>query len=115
MNPAGHLRRPPTDRATYTVAFLFEDRDMTTVYVTKYALTSGPFSVDAEVSDTGSMAYYRLGGYPQYAHGKDFHLTQENALADCERRRKAKIASIEKQKVKLEKMTFTIQVEGDKS
>ena len=28
MNPAGHLRRPPTDRATYTVAFLFEDRDM---------------------------------------------------------------------------------------
>ena len=32
MNPAGHLRRPPTDRATYTVAFLFEDRDMPKKY-----------------------------------------------------------------------------------
>lgn len=88
---------------------------MTTVYVTKYALTSGPFSVDAEVDEVRIMACYRLGGYLQCVHGKDFHLTKEDALADCERRRNAKVTSIEKQKVKLEKMTFTIQEEGDKS
>ena len=88
---------------------------MTTVYVTKYARTEGPFSVDAEISHEGKMASWKDGYYPQHAHGKDFHLTQEDALADCERRRKAKIASIEKQKVKLEKMTFTIQEEGGKS
>jgi len=97
------------------VAFLFEDRDMTTVYVTKYALTEGPFKVDAEISHEGRMASWKYGYCQQHAHGKDFHLTQEDALADCERRRKAKIVSIEKQKAKLEKMTFTIQEEGDKS
>ncbi|MEH5098952.1 hypothetical protein PO486_13790 [Atlantibacter hermannii] len=90
---------------------------MTTVYVTKYALTSGPFVVTgAELEHEGKMAsWWASNGYLVCAHGKDFWLTEEDALADCERRRKEKIASIEKQKVKLEKMTFTIQEEGDKS
>lgn len=82
---------------------------MTTVYVTKYALTEGPFKVEAEISFGGSMASYRIGNsFLQTAHGKDFWLTPEEALADCERRRQSKIKSIEKQKVKLEKMQFTI-------
>ncbi len=81
---------------------------MTTIYVTKYALTSGPFMVEAEVKNNGSMATWREGGYPQYGHGKDFWLTPEEAIADCERRREAKLNSIEKQKTKLEKMQFTI-------
>lgn len=82
---------------------------LTKIYVTKYALTSGPFCVMAEISNDGSMASYKLPGcYVNHAHGKDFWLTEEEATADCERRRHAKIKSIEKQKSKLEKMTFTI-------
>lgn len=85
---------------------------MTAVYVTKYALTEGPFKVDAEISHSGSMASYRIGNsYLQTAHGKDFWLTREEALADCERRRTNKLASIEKQKVKLQKLQFTINGE----
>lgn len=81
------------------------------VIVTKYALSGGPFKVMAEISHEGSMASYRLGtGYfTQTAHGKDFWFTEDEALADCERRRVAKIKSIEKQKQKLESMTFTIE------
>ncbi|MEH3454061.1 hypothetical protein [Phytobacter diazotrophicus] len=89
---------------------------MTIIYVTKYALTEGPFKVDAKLDVDAKMVEYRIGsGYSQYAHGKDFWLTEEEAIADCERRRKAKIASIEKQKAKLEKMTFTIKDGGNQS
>ncbi|HDC4367519.1 TPA: hypothetical protein O8L32_000557 [Enterobacter cloacae] len=81
----------------------------TTIYVTKYALTEGPFKVEAEISHAGSMASFRVGNsYMQHAHGKGFWLTLEDALADCERRRQAKLKSIKKQKTKLEKMQFTI-------
>ncbi|EJO6831351.1 hypothetical protein NRU17_004322 [Salmonella enterica] len=82
---------------------------MTTVYVTKYALPDGPFKVEAELSFGGTMASYRIGNsYTQTAHGKDFWLTEAEAMADCERRRTAKLASIEKQRKKLEAMQFTI-------
>ncbi|EOA4211762.1 hypothetical protein ACH1ZM_004669 [Salmonella enterica subsp. enterica serovar Muenchen] len=82
---------------------------MTTVYVTKYALSDGPFKVEAELSFGGTMASYRIGNsYTQTAHGKDFWLTEAEAMADCGRRRTAKLASIEKQRKKLEAMQFTI-------
>lgn len=85
------------------------DVKLTEVFVTKYALSEGPFKVSAELSFGGAMASYRIGNsYTQTAHGKDFWLTEAEALADCERRRAAKIKSIDKQKKKLEGMTFTI-------
>lgn len=80
---------------------------MTTIYVTKYALSSGGFTVAAEISHKGSMATWQTNGWMNHAHGKDFWLTEAEALSDCERRRQNKIKSIEKQKTKLEKMTFT--------
>ncbi|SBA31082.1 hypothetical protein [Citrobacter amalonaticus] len=82
---------------------------LTKVYVTKYALTEGPFSIDAEILYEGLMAVYSVNGYLNHVHGKDFWLTEQEALADCERRRQAKIKSLEKQKSKLEKMTFAIK------
>lgn len=84
---------------------------MTKIYVTKYALTTGPFSADAEVSDDGGFASYKTENSwgSHYAHGKEFHLTREEALADCERRRKGKLVSIEKQRKKLEAMKFEIE------
>ncbi len=82
---------------------------MATIYVTKYALSHGPFKVEAELSFGGTMASYHIGNsYTQTAHGKEFWLTEAEALADCERRRTAKLASIEKQRKKLEAMRFTI-------
>ncbi|HCR0925054.1 TPA: hypothetical protein OMT71_001251 [Klebsiella aerogenes] len=79
---------------------------MTKVFVTKYALTEGPFTVDAKI--TGKSAFWQNNGYQQSAYGNDFWLTEEEALADCERRRLAKIKSIDKQRKKLEEMKFTI-------
>lgn len=82
---------------------------MPTVYVTKYALSAGPFKVEAELSFNGTMASYRIGNsYTQTAHGKDFWLTQEEALADCERRRQGKLKSLEKQKLKIQSIKFSI-------
>lgn len=81
---------------------------MTKAFVTKYALTDGPFVVDADISHGGSMASYKVNGYRKHAHSKDFWLSEEDALADCERRRLAKIKSIEKQRKKLEEMKFSI-------
>lgn len=82
----------------------------TEVFITKYALTKGPIRVMAEVPTSGGLAVYKTPGTygEQYAHGKDFWLTEQEAIADCERRRAAKIKSTEKQKKKLESMTFTI-------
>ncbi|CAI1181114.1 hypothetical protein [Serratia proteamaculans] len=85
------------------------DKHLKKVYVTKYALTSGPFSVEAEIMFDGSMASWRVEGFNHSAHGKDFWLNQEDALADCERRRTEKLVSIEKQTKKLKAMTFEIK------
>ena len=79
---------------------------MAKIYVTKYALSSGAFSVDAELK--GESAFWYVNGYQQSAYGKDWWLTEDEALADCERKRSAKLASIEKQKKKLIAMTFSI-------
>ncbi|HDZ9010909.1 TPA: hypothetical protein RUY31_003619 [Klebsiella quasipneumoniae subsp. similipneumoniae] len=81
---------------------------MMKVFVTKYALSSGPFVVEAKIMFKGNMASWEAGGYTQTAHGKDFWLNEEEALADCERRRLAKIKSIDKQRKKLEEIKFTI-------
>lgn len=84
---------------------------MTAVYITKYALTAGPFKVDADISHGGSMASYKVeGSYPQHAHGKDFWLTPEDALRDCERRRRDKLRSIAKQAQRLADLEFIIEV-----
>ncbi|WP_142501298.1 hypothetical protein [Klebsiella sp. 2680] len=81
---------------------------MTKVFVTKYALTKGPFAVEADVSFNGAMASWKINGYQQTAHGNDFWMTEDEAIADCERRRLARLESIDKQRKKLEEMKFTI-------
>ncbi len=84
---------------------------MNTIYVTKYALTEGPrLVVRAEVREDGKSATWRdAEGNRWFMYGKDFWLTEAEALADCERRRTTKLASIEKQRKKLEAMQFTIK------
>lgn len=82
---------------------------LTKIYVTKNALTAGAFSVMAEVKPGGRSAFWGGGWDRSSAYGKDFWLTEAEALADCERRRTAKLASIEKQTKKLKAMTFEIK------
>lgn len=84
-------------------------KKLTKVYVTKYALTSGPFAIEAELLEGGSIAYWVISGFGQSVHGRDFWLTSEAALSDCERRRKDKLASLAKQIAKLEVKTFKIK------
>lgn len=79
---------------------------MTTIYVTKYALTSGPFKVEATLRNDVSMAVWREGSFQCYAHGNDFWLTKDEALSDCEKRRAAKLKSLQKQKEKIKTMKF---------
>lgn len=72
---------------------------MTTLYITKYALTSGPIELEGEITKAGTLAVYHYpSGYQNYAHRGDFFLTKEEALNDCEMRRQKKLASIEKQR-----------------
>lgn len=83
---------------------------MTTIYVTRYALTDGPFKVEAEVREDGKSATWEYAnGHRWFMYGKDFWLTPEDALADCERRLQAKLKSIEKQKTRLREMQFIIK------
>jgi len=81
------------------------------VWITKYALTEGISVENGEVSETSpSMFCYgdKAGYCQQYAHGegKNWHRTPEAAEARAEQMRKAKIDSLKKTLVKLERMTI---------
>lgn len=83
------------------------------VWVSKYALTEGIEEFgDAELGPTG--AYVRVGP-PTYGtrrveyFGRDAHETREAAVADAERRRVAKIASLKRQIARLEALRFEVQ------
>lgn len=82
---------------------------MTKIYVTKYALTTGVFSTDAEIKPDGKSATFRDEmNHHWFVYGKDFWLTPEEAIADCERRRTVKLESLEKQKRKIEQLNFNL-------
>lgn len=81
---------------------------MTTIYVTRYALTAGIQKVDAKIDDSGTMAHYKIEGHwsTSYVHGKDFWLTEAEAKVRANEMVAKKIVSTEKQLVKLKKLTF---------
>ncbi len=39
-------------------------------------------------------------------YGTDFHLTKEEAMKDCEKRKEKKIISLERQLLKIKKLSF---------
>jgi len=82
---------------------------MTTIYVTKYAFTEGVFTCDAEVKREDFAVYQRFkGGFAQYFHRNEFHLTEESARADFDRRRSAKLKSLEKSMTKIRNAEFKV-------
>ena len=79
-----------------------------TVWITKYALTVGIECVQAHVCKdvSTSMIVYTNGTYSNYAHGKDWHRTKDEAIYRAEMMKEAKIASLKKKIANLEKMQF---------
>lgn len=81
-----------------------------TGYVTKYALSSGIKKVQLETCHVESMVseVAKLPGMlSQNYHGDDWHRTFAQAKAKAEEMRRRKIASLQKQIAKLEKLEFT--------
>ena len=79
-------------------------------WITKYALSEGIHVVDGEVCHNIRSTMLKYGNH-SYAHGKDWHRTQEKAIKRAEDMRQMKIASIRRQLSKLENMTFAIRGE----
>lgn len=88
------------------------------VYVTKYALTQGVFTVEAVPRGSGSTGdsswetavYASTIGVVSYGTlyilGTEAFFTEEEAKQNAEKRRQVKIAALKKQITKLEKLTF---------
>jgi hypothetical protein len=78
------------------------------VWVTRYALTKGIMTVTGTLSKDGSFVSYRRPGtfYDQYAHGNDWHLTEEAAKERANDMVKRKIASTEKKLAALKSIAF---------
>lgn len=82
-----------------------EEKKKFIAWVTRYALSKGIFSIVAQ--DCGSGMIEEVGvRWTTYYRGKDWHRTEEKALARAEEMRVKKIKSLEKQITKLQKMKF---------
>lgn len=76
------------------------------VWITKYALTSGIFEINAEVD--GAMCSYRRSPehFQEYAHRDEFHLNEDSAKKKAEDMRIKKLQSLDKQIKKISKLVF---------
>lgn len=79
---------------------------MTKVFITKYALTSGIIEADVVViTESPKFCSYCLNGsFTNFFHGNDFHYTKEDAISDFEKRKQAKLLSLTKKIIKIEKL-----------
>ncbi|PLR48663.1 hypothetical protein CYR40_05725 [Chimaeribacter arupi] len=84
---------------------------MVKIYVTKYALTSGIFATEAVVDEEKRMASYKLpeSYFAECVHGKDFHLTKEEALSRAEEMRIKKLQSLDKKTKQVSSIKFDIK------
>ena len=86
---------------------------MTVAYVTKYALTTGVFTVQGEVSEKMFIQWTDgSSSINQIFHGNDWHLNETDALSRAEEMRIAKLKSLDKQMKKISAMKFDITREG---
>lgn len=81
---------------------------MITVWITKYALTTGIMTEQVEEPTTHApnMVCARAMGFSAYFHGKDWHRTKGGAVLRAEEMREAKLVSLRKQITKMEKLTW---------
>lgn len=84
-------------------------REVITAWITKYAMTKGIFSVQAEVCKDvcdEMIAYKESSDWWIYAHRNEWHRTRGEAIARAEEMRKKKISALQKSIKKLESITF---------
>lgn len=80
------------------------NKDITKVYITKYALTSGIFSMEGEIRGDTVRG---LGDHNGHIYlDRDWWLTKAAAITRAEELKEKKIKSLKKQLKKLEAMTF---------
>jgi len=81
---------------------------MTTVYITKWALSSGIQIMETDSDINDKMISVKIGdsGYPTYFHGRDWHTTPLDAITRAEAMRAKKIDSLRKSLTKMEALTF---------
>lgn len=86
---------------------------LTTIYVTKYALTRGIEEYEARLQDRPgggkTMAIVPRKSnmaFDQYFHEGEFFLTKKEAKADAEARREKKLKSLRKQIANIERVKF---------
>lgn len=83
-----------------------------TIFVTKYALTQGIFESEMDVKE--NPIHFKKQCYGKLSrnscntglYNDEFHLTMEEAIVDAEKRRLAKIKSLEKHISRLKNLIF---------
>lgn len=79
------------------------------LYVTKYALTQGVFTVKGELVDGGKYASTGNGYGRLWLTRSGYALTEAEALQQAEKKKKAAIAALNKKLKRLNAMTFPIE------
>ena len=80
--------------------------DKLKVWITKYALTKGIYDVEVEESSDPTMVIDRENLMYYHGEGRDWHRTEAAAKAHAILMVRARIASLKKSLVKLERMVF---------
>lgn len=84
------------------------------VIITKYAMSTGAFQVEAEQSDVipSMVTYLTDGRWSNAAHGegREWHRTIESAQKRFNEMKAKKIASLAKQMKKIENLKFEVMV-----
>lgn len=85
---------------------------MTTIYVTKYALTQGIFAIEAEILEGGYASQSRKSGeaLKLFLSKSDYALTKDEALEKAEVLRKRKLVSIARTVNRIKSLDFTKMV-----
>lgn len=77
------------------------------VWISKYALTTGLYEVEVELSNTfPGMVYEKKNMVFYHGEGREWHRTKEGAVKRAEEMRIRKINSLKKQIKKIENMKF---------
>jgi len=81
------------------------------VWLTKYALTTGILKVkaDFDAEQPSTVAYkFSQNSFTAYAHGNEWHRTEQEAFDRAEEMRIAKLKSLDKQAKKIAAMKFKV-------
>lgn len=80
------------------------------VFISKYALSSGIFSAEAEFLENKDSVKFRRdsASFMEFAHKNEWHSCADKAIERAEEMRIAKLKSLDKQAKKVSAMVFEI-------